>query len=168
MARKSTLRIGLMAVSIGAAVGVPLAASASAHSDVPYAQSAAAAGLTYGGMTSQDWPVVMELNKSRSRVVMGAIGLQLRCTAGGFVSMQDGLSNLPLIGGRRFRARFGPITQRYDDGTTYDIEASVSGALNRARTKMSGTWRLKFTDHDNAGAVTDTCDSGVVRWTARQ
>ena len=167
MARKPTLRIGLVAVSISAAVGVSLSASASADSGVPPVRSAAAAGLTYGGVTSQGWPVVVQLNKSQSRVVRTVIGLRLGCTSGGFANMGDGFVNLP-VAGRKFRASFGPITQRYDDGTTYDVEGSVSGALNKARSKVSGTWRLKVTDHDSAGAVTDTCDSGIVRWTAKQ
>ena len=168
MAWKSAFPLGLVALSISAAVGVPLAASATPHGDGSYARSAAAAGVTFGGVTPQGWPVVIQFNKSQRRVVRAVIGLQLRCTSGGFANMSDGFVNLPVNTRRKFRARFGPITQRYDDGTTYDIEGSISGALNRARSKVSGTWHLKVTDHDSAGAVTDTCDSGSVRWTATQ
>jgi hypothetical protein len=168
MAWKSAFRLGLVALSISAAVGVPLAASASAHSDAPYARSAAAAGVTFGGLTAQGWPVVIQFNKSQRRVVRAVIGLELRCTSGGFANMPDGFVNLRVNTRRKFRASFGPITQRYDDGSTYDLEGSISGALNRARSKVSGKWHLKVTDHDSAGAVTDTCDSGSVRWTAKQ
>ena len=168
MARKSALRLGLVAVSISAAVGGPLAASASAHSDAPSARSAAAAGLTYGGLTSQYWPVVIQLNKSQRRVVRAVIGLHLRCTSGDFINTSHGFFDLRVNSRRRFHASFGPITQRNDDGTSFDLEGSISGALNRARTKVSGKWRLKATDHDSAGAVTDTCDSGSVSWTAKQ
>ena len=167
MAWKSVFRLGLVALSLSAAVGVPLA-SASAHSGAPRARSAAAAGVTFGGLTSQGWPVVVQFNKSQRRVVRAVIGGQLRCTSGAFANMSDGYVNLPVNTRRKFRASFGPITERNDDGTTYDIEGSITGALNSARSKVSGKWHLKITDHDNAGAVTDTCDSGSVGWTATQ
>jgi hypothetical protein len=168
MAWKSAIRLGLVALSISAAVGVPLAASASAHSDAPYARSAATAGVTFGGLTSQGWPVVVQFNKSQRRVVRAVIGLDLRCTSGGFARLSDRFVDLRVNTSRKFRASFGPITQRFDDGSSYDLEGSISGALNRARSKVSGKWHLKLTDHDSAGAVTDTCDSGSVRWTATQ
>jgi hypothetical protein len=69
---------------------------------------------------------------------------------------------------RKFGASFGPDTQRFDDGTSADFEGSISGALNRTRSRVSGTWRVKVTEYNSAGAVTDTCDSGSVRWTAKQ
>ena len=59
------------------------------------------------------------------------------------------------------------MTNRSDDGTTSDFEGSFSGAFNKARTKVSGKWSFKATDHDAAGAVTDTCDSGSISWTAK-
>jgi hypothetical protein len=45
-----------------------------------------------------------------------------------------------------------------------DFEA----AFNKARTKVKGTWATTMTFHDAAGAVTDTCESGTVNWTAKQ
>ena len=168
MARKSALRLGLVAVSISAALAVSLAASASAQGDAASARGAAAAALTYGGLTSQDWPVVILLNKSQLRGVLAVIGVHFRCTSGDYINTSHGFFDLAVNNRRKFRASFGPITQRYDDGTTYDLEGSISGALNRARSKVSGQWRLKVTDHDSTGAVTDTCDSGSVRWTATQ
>ena len=69
MAWKSAFRLGLVALSISAAIGVSPAASASVQSDAPYARSAAVAGVTFGGLTSQDWPVVIQFNKSQRRVV---------------------------------------------------------------------------------------------------
>ena len=68
----------------------------------------------------------------------------------------------------KFSASFGPQVNRNDDGTTTDFEGSLRGALNKARTKLSGKWQLKVTDHDASGAVTDTCDSGSVSWKAKQ
>jgi hypothetical protein len=44
----------------------------------------------------------------------------------------------------------------------------MTGALNDAKTKIVGTWRLIATDHDLTGAVSDTCDTGLLTWSARQ
>ena len=163
---KSAFRLAV--VAIAAAVGVPLAASASPGNGGPYVRSAAVVGETYGGVTPQGWPVVIQLSKSQRRVVRVAVGFDLACTAGGFVSYGDTYVDLRVNTRRKFRASFGPDTQRYDDGTTSDFEGSISGTLNRARSKVSGKSRLKVTDYDNAGVVTDTCDSGIISWSAVQ
>jgi hypothetical protein len=159
---------GLAAVAIAAAVCVPLAASASPHRDGSYARSAATTGVVYGGRTAQGWPVMIELKSNRRRVVQAVIGLRLPCTSGNIAALPDRYVNLAVNKRRKFRASFGPDTVRNDDGTTSDFEGSVSGRLNRARSKVSGRWQLKITEHDSAGAVTDTCDSGSISWTAKQ
>jgi hypothetical protein len=149
------------------ATGVPVA-SAGSHSDGPYARSAASAGVVYGGRTSQGWPVVIELTKNRRRVAQAVIGLRLTCTAGGTVSLPDRYVNLNMSKRRKFRSAFGPDTERNADGTTTDFEGSISGSLNRARSKASGKWRFTLTEYDTAGAVIDICDSGNVSWSAKR
>ena len=67
----------------------------------------------------------------------------------------------------RFAGTFGPMTQRNPDGTTTDLQGAIAGRLNKARTTASGTWQFKGTDHDATGAVTDTCDSGLLHWSAK-
>lgn len=158
---------GLAAVAITAAAGVPLAASASQHSDGLHARSAAATGVVYGGRTPQGWPVMIELKKNQRRVVQAIIGLTLPCTSGEFFYASDRYVNLAVNKKRKFSASFGPDTERNDDGTTTDWEGSFSGSLNRARSRVSGRWQLKVTLYDSAGAVTDTC-SNSVSWTAKQ
>jgi hypothetical protein len=167
---RSAYRLGgLAVVATTAAVGVPLAASANPHiSDGPHAHGAAAAGVVYGGRTSQGWPVVIELTKNRRRLVQAVAGLTLNCTSGGVVNLADRYLAGPLGKQGRFRGSFGPDTDRNADGTTSDFEGSISGDLNRARSKVSGRWHYRITDYDTAGNVTDTCDSGSVRWTAKQ
>ena len=43
----------------------------------------------------------------------------------------------------------------------------MTGRFNKARTRVSGTWTFKATFRDAAGAVVDTCDSGIVNWSAK-
>jgi hypothetical protein len=153
-------------------VGPPLAASASPNDPTPHTRSAAAAaaaaGAVYGGLTTQRFPVVIELNKSRRQVVLAAAAVLMPCTAGGSFVQPDRYQKVPISKQGKFSVKFGPVTQRNDDGTTSDFEGSLSGALNAPRTKLSGKWQLKQTEHDASGAVTDTCDSGSVSWKAKQ
>jgi hypothetical protein len=167
---KSASRLGGLAavIAVTAAVGVPLAASASPDNGGPYARSAAIVGETYGGVTPQGWPVVIQLSKNQRRVVRAVVGLDLACPSGGFFSYWNRFVDLRVNTRRKFRASFGPDTQRYDDGTTADFEGSISGALNRARSRVSGKSRLKVTNYNTAGVVTDTCDSGSISWSARE
>jgi hypothetical protein len=140
-------------LAITAALGVPAAATA-------------AAGVVYGGVTKESWPVMIQLSASGRQVVRAAIGLEMSCTSGDSYSERDGFTKLP-VKKRRFGTSYGPSTQRYKDGTTVDYEGSIRGRLNKARTRISGTWQLTETFYDGSGKVTDTCRSGV-SWTARQ
>jgi hypothetical protein len=157
---------GVAAVAITAGL-VPLAA-ANSREDGDSARSAAATGVVFGGQTGEGWPVMVELSKNHRRVVRTVIGLDMRCTSGQSYSDWWRFSDVAVNKKRKFHDSFGPDTYRYDDGTgTYDVESRISGALNRAHSRVSGTWRSKLTDYDNTGAVTDTC-VGSVRWTAKQ
>jgi hypothetical protein len=81
------------------------------------ASRAGAAGTSYGGVPAQDFPVVVDVNRRRTRVVRAVIAIRLSCTAGGSVSVPDGYTRRSIRRGK-FSASFGPVTQRNDDGTT--------------------------------------------------
>jgi hypothetical protein len=147
----------------------PLVAVAAPRHDSTPARitTAAAAGVVYGGVTDDGFGLMVEANKSRRQIVRMATGLTLQCASGDTFSTSDGWARLSVKKGK-FSGTFGPSTQRNDDGTTVDIEGVVSGKFNRAKTSISGTWSLKGIEHDATGAVTDTCDSGTIHWTAKQ
>jgi hypothetical protein len=127
----------------------------------------AATGKTYGGPTSQGLPIVLELNAKSREIVRAMVVLDLTCTSGATGLVSDTFIGVTVKRSGRFGVQFGPVTQRNDDGTTTDFSGSLSGRLNPAKTKITGVWRYTYTDHDAAGAVTDTCGSGSVRWTAK-
>lgn len=162
-------RIGwACAIAAGALVVSPLTAAARPEHGSSRATTAAAGATVYGGLTSQGFPVVIETSKNRRKVAQATIAIRLTCTSGGAFAVPDGYTGMSVTKKRKFRASFGPITSRNDDGTTTDFEGSVAGAFNKSRTKVSGRWSIKATDHDASGATTDTCDSGSIRWTAKQ
>jgi hypothetical protein len=165
---KSARRLGwAAAVAAAVMVDAPPAASGSPQ-DGPHARSSAVAGAVYGGITPQGFPVMLELSRNRRQVVRAVIGLHLACTSGDISRQADRYNKMVVSTKGKFRTSFGPDTLRIPDGTTQDFEGSISGAFNRARTKLSGKWQLKVTIRDAAGTVTDTCDSGNVSWNAKQ
>ena len=134
---------------------------------VAAAAPAAASAKILGGVTSDGWAVVVEINKSGKQVVRASTGVTLNCTSGAIVSVPDGFQKLKISKKGKFGATFGPQTFDNPDGTKTVFEGSISGKTNKARTKASGKWQLKVTDLDAAGAVTDTCDSGTLSWKAK-
>lgn len=162
-------RIGwVCAAAAGALVVSPLNAAATPAHGNSRAPTTGAAGTVYGGATGQDFPVVIETSKNGRKVVKAKIAIRLTCTSGSTLTFSDTYTALSVNKRRRFSTSFGPATTRNDDGTTTDVQGAISGAFNKARTKAFGNWSFKATDHDNSGAVTDTCDSGNISWTAKQ
>jgi hypothetical protein len=153
MVRSSGMRrLGLVVVLIGiVAAAVPAAASAK----------------VLGGVTGDGWPVTVEVNKSGKQVVRASIGLTLTCTSGALLPLPDFYKKLKISKKGKFGSSFGPGTVNNPDGTKTTIEGSMSGKVNKPRTKASGRWQLKVTDLSATGVVTDTCDSGSVSWRAK-
>ena len=149
-------------------VGVACGVAAVTLAVAPIAAIAAVGGTVFGGTTAQDFPVVIETSKNGRTVTKATIAIRLTCTSGSTVTLPDGYRRIPVTKKRKFSVGFGPTTQRNDDGTSTDFEGTISGTFNKARTSVSGTWTFKGTDHDAAGAVTDTCDSGSVTFKAKQ
>jgi hypothetical protein len=148
-------------------IALPLGAAASPADFGPTARSAVAAGVVYGGHTKDGFPVVIEVSKNGHQIMRASVAIRLQCSAGGFFTVPDSYIKLPVNKKGKFGVAYGPETVRNDDGTTTDFEGSIGGAFNAARTKVSGTWQTKTTDHDGTGAATDTCDSGTVSWSAK-
>jgi hypothetical protein len=139
----------------------------SAHAGVR-TPSAPAVGNTYGGVTPQDLPVIVDMNASRRQIVRTVTALELTCTSGGTAVVPDGYTSVFVTKKGKFRAAFGPVINRNDDGSTTDFQGKMSGALNAAKTKITGSWSMTATEHDATGNVTDTCTSGSVSWKAKQ
>jgi hypothetical protein len=128
----------------------------------------AAGGTFYGGVTPQNWPIIVELDKDAGKVKRIVTGLDMTCTSKENFGTTDGFTDVKLNSKNRFKATYGP--QRIDAaGTPADIEGSITGRLTKDRSAMKGTWTYKVTFYDAAGTtVTDTCESGLVSWKAKQ
>jgi hypothetical protein len=149
-------------------IGTPMIPVATASPASVVTPSATAVGNTYGGVTSQGFPVFADMTATRRQVVRVVAAVVLNCTSGGRFTVPDRFTKLAVTKGGKFRIVYGPYTQRNDDGTTTDFQGRMTGALNDSKTKVVGTWRMIAVDHDVAGAVTDTCDTGLLTWSAKQ
>lgn len=154
--------VGIVAVTL--LISWPMSPGASAGVRTP---SATAVGNTYGGLSSQGQAVIVDLTSTRRKVVRTVMTLELTCTSGDGFWFTDFYTDVPVSRSGRFRTSFGPTTERNDDGTTSDLQGRITGQLNDAKTRISGSWRVVVTDHDTTGAVTRTCDSGVRGWKAK-
>jgi hypothetical protein len=127
-----------------------------------------AGGAVYGGVTPQSWPIIVELDKDSGKVKRIVTGLDMTCTSKENFGTTDGFTDVKLNSKNRFKATYGP--QRIDAaGTPAEIEGAITGRLTKDRSAMKGTWTYKVTFYDAAGTtVTDTCESGLVSWKAKQ
>ena len=127
----------------------------------------AVADDVYGGLSHTGFPIVLQVNKSHRQVVRATLAVETRCTSGSYQDFPDNYYRLRIARNGTFGTHYGPETFRNTDGSTYDIEGSIHGKFNKARTKVSGTWRYHETDYDGTATKTDTCDSGTIKWSAK-
>jgi len=165
----------LLTVAVLAACAVARPVTAASGS----ARSIGLPGVVYGGVTSaagdlQGRPVVIELNKAGTKVVKADIVIDLACAVPpNAMGFGDVYKNIPIRAGS-FKAGFGPERIPADPATgrgALDVSGSFQGKRNMARTKITGTWSLKFVYYNPADptgtTVLDTCDSGLVKFTAK-
>jgi hypothetical protein len=120
-------------------------------------------GVVYGGMTSQNEPIVLRLNAARKRVNDVILAWHAPCTpSDGFLRSPEHFGNFPISGGRfgnPFEAE-SPI----EGGGMSLWQYRITGRVTP--TRASGALQAKVSDTDAAGAATDSCDSGGLTWKA--
>jgi hypothetical protein len=166
----------LLGLACAAAAAAALALTSGATADRrpakivnPHALAhvSAKAGRVLGGSSEQRWPVVFEMNSSKTQVDEALAGLSLPCAQGGELSFSDGYRNLSL-NNRRFGASFGPEPSALPNGGSVEFSGAIDGRFKKGKRKASGTWQLTAVEKDPAGAIVDTCDSGEVEFTVKQ
>ncbi len=136
-----------------------------------------AQGVIFGGVVKgSGYPVVIELNKAGTKIVNATMGIELKCTTPGDLTLPDSFNNLPVSKTGKFAYSYGPdefpSTNPASGVSKYQAFGSFTGTVNRARTRITGTWNQKIVAYaaaDPTGAtVFDTCDSGIVSFVAKQ
>jgi hypothetical protein len=165
-------RILAVAVLASCAVAGPVTAAQASVSTSKATQGAVFGGVTgIAGAGLKGYPVVLELNKAGTKVRRANIVVDLACSVPPNLSgLGDEYENLAIKRGT-FKSSFGPERMPGDPALgigALEVSGSISGRVNHARTKITGTWSMKIVAYDLTGAtVTDTCDSGAVTYTAK-
>ena len=128
------------------------------------AQSSRSGKIILGGLTSNGWPVYVELAANGRSIVRAVGAIDAPCSQGGSSTAADKWTYVPV--------RRGKFSTTYRDsdpeaGAVFDYDDSFTGKVNRARTVVSGTWRNKLVVRMADGSV-DTCDSGPLRFKAKR
>ena len=101
-----------------------------------------AGGTAFGGLTAQHFPVVIDTNKNGRKVAKATIAIRPTCTSGAIATTPDRYTALTVTKKRKFQASFGPATTRNPDGTTTDVEGSISGRTQQG--PHDGLWEVVF------------------------
>ena len=132
-------------------------------------------GVVFGAVTSQDFPIVIELSKTGRKIVRATIGLDLKCaTPDVSLTIPDGVRNVAVSASGKFTAE-QPVTREPANTATgtpaYDFSAKFTGTVNKARTRIKGSWQRKLVLYNpadpTATQILDSCDTGVLSFTAR-
>lgn len=154
-------------------LAVAALASLAVAGPVAIARAATTPHVVFGAVTTQGYPIVIKLAKSGRQVVRATIGLDLVCQKPPNITIPDDVTKIAVSATGRFTAE-QPVTHIPADPTTMipalDVSAKLTGRVNRARTEIKGTWQRKIVIYDVADPtkVFDTCDTGPLRFTAKQ
>jgi len=120
-------------------------------------------GHVYAGMTRQQEPVVVKVDKARTNVDDVLIGWETAsCTPDGWTRHGEDFTDFPLRA-----SHFGDgFTHTYADssGGKLTLDYTIDGTVRR--TASTGTLHVALTRTDASGATTGSCDSGTVAWKA--
>jgi hypothetical protein len=143
----------------------PVGAEVALASAPVEAGNARLVGLPFGGLLSNRWPVLFQVSRDGRQIVRAVGAIELRCSQGGSFTEPDRWSNVPLTRRGTFRARYRDTFQ--DGGDRVEVEDSLRGTVNSARTRITGTWRNRMRVR-MADGTADTCDSGRLRFIAER
>lgn len=148
--------VGMIAVS-------PMGATALA---TELESSASARGVhVLGGLTSQGFPVLIEVSSNGRQIRRAVAGIEQRCSAGGRFATSDKWMRVPVSRRGTFKVTYRDSFT--DEGAVVTVSDSFEGKLNARRTVLTGRWRNTMVVREANGSV-DTCDSGSVRVKARR
>jgi len=155
------MRMGKIAVTVSvAAVTTVLAYSAAAG------VASTPAGTGYVAQTSGGH-VALILSGSGRQVKRAFIGYTMNCSDGTSFTDFDSLKALPISATRKFKASFdsGVLPDPLDPGGAFQVTDSITGKVNRSRTKITGTVRHGITLKSSKGVIV-TCTTGAISYSA--
>ena len=142
-----------------------VAAVVAAATLAPAALARPSVDVTYGGRTAAKWPVMVQLSRDGRQVVYAVAAWQADCGGGSPVSDSEEFAQIPV-------SRSGKFARSYDTGDVQDgtstarAAASITGKLNKQRSKITGSVRVMLSVKDASQGLDVTCDTGTVSYVA--
>jgi len=155
------MRVGKIAVTLSvAAVTIVLAYSAAAG------VASTPAGTGYVAKTSGGH-VALTLSRDGRQVRRAFVGFTMRCSDGDSFTDFASFKALPISKTRKFKSSFdtGVLPNPSDPGGTIQLTESITGKLNKRRTKITGIVQYGFTVKFSTGAIV-TCTTGAISYSA--
>jgi hypothetical protein len=134
-------------------------------------QAALAAGPQpfLAGLSSQQQPVLLRFNADASALTRALTTLRFTCTSGASFFQPDDFSNLRVSTLRHFRSSFSVPPQTVNATTSIALSGAIGGQVDKTHSRASGTWQQTLVERNPAtNAVTDTCTSGVMRFSVHR
>jgi hypothetical protein len=114
-----------------------------------------------GGRTSDGYPLAVDVFKGKVRGIQ--IAAELKCQSGGVYFWGQPYMDFPIDSGGRFGDSFddsGPAPENQQGKLRIEVRGRVG------KSAIKGTYRVTVAILDAAGAQVDTCDSGLLTWSA--
>ena len=123
-----------------------------------------AADVTFGGKTSAKWPVMLQLSRDGRKVAYAVAAWTAQCSDGLYSDSEE-FTQIPVSAKRKFSSSYD--TGDFQQGSaTLRAAASLTGKINKSRSKITGTVRVMSTAKDPTNGVDETCDTGTVKYVA--
>jgi hypothetical protein len=136
---------------------------------VPAEIAATAPQAFLAGLTSQQQPVLIRFSADGGSVARVLTTLHFACTSGDRFYQPDEFRGLRISSLRHFHASFAAPPQTVDPTTSVVVSGSITGQVDTAHSRASGTWR-ETAEFRNAttNAVADSCTSGVISFSVHR
>jgi hypothetical protein len=157
---------------LAAAVMVALVAAPAAAADAVRPASpvvvprAAAHSIVFGGLTSQNWPVVLAISPNVPRLRLAVIGLHMSCSSGGSFAVNDAFGGLAIGRTGKVHAAAAIPGETTPNVTLTGGSHAISATLHFRQATFTGWWHLHL-DYMLPDGTADHCDSGRVGFSAR-
>ncbi len=164
----SVLRSPRRTLLPAAAAAVLATAAAPALSGASTSASAARGGTSLVAETAGGH-VGFVLSRDGRQVRRAFLAYRVSCSDGTGFTDFEAFRAIPISAAGAFRSAYdsGPRSSTEAPGVTFRFTGVVEGKLNKARTRIVGTARFTFATTSTDAAMTGTCDTGTIRFTAR-
>lgn len=145
-----------------------LAVAATALSDTASSAGAASSGTSLVAETSGGH-VGFVLSRDGRQIRRAFLAYRVSCSDGTGFTDFEAFRAIPVSATGRFRSSYdsGPRPSAEIPGATVRFTGIVEGRLNPARDRVVGTARFTFAGTSPDAAMNGTCDTGTIRFTAK-